>query len=104
MEAGLIFLMTLYLQDVLHFGPLTIGLIFGVSGLASIARRGACIVLMVALLVHGGMAAPLIVFGTEPTSLWLLIPALFGGFFVHITAVVAATVTATSGSRRPTQG
>jgi MFS family permease len=107
MEAGLIFLMTLYLQDVLHFGPLTTGLIFGVPGLASvvagvvagriIARRGARIVLLAALLVQGGMTAPLIVLGTEPTWLWLLIPALFGGFFGHITAVVAATVTATSG-------
>jgi MFS family permease len=107
MEAGLIFLMTLYLQDVLHFGPLTTGLIFGVPGLASvvagvvagriIACRGARVVLLVALLVQGGMTAPLIVLGTEPTWLWLLIPALFGGFFGHITAVVAATVTATSG-------
>ena len=107
MEAGLIFLITLYLQDVLHFGPLTAGLIFGVPGLASvvagvvagriIARRGARIVLLAALLVQGGMTAPLIVLGTEPTWLWLLIPALFGGFFGHITAVVAATVTATSG-------
>ena len=107
MEAGLIFLMTLYLQDVLHFGPLTTGLIFGVPGLASvvagvvagriIARRGARIVLLAALLVQGGMTAPLILLGTEPTWLWLLIPALFGGFFGHITAVVAATVTATSG-------
>jgi MFS family permease len=107
MEAGLIFLMTLYLQDVLHFGPLTAGLIFGVPGLASvvagvvagriIARRGARFVLLAALLVQGGMTAPLIVLGTEPTWLWLLIPTLFGGFFGHITAVVAATVTATSG-------
>ena len=107
MEAGLIFLMTLYLQDVLHFGALTTGLIFGVPGLASvvagvvagriIARRGARIVLLAALLVQGGMTAPLIVLGTEPTWLWLLIPALFGGFFGHITAVVAATVTAASG-------
>jgi MFS family permease len=107
MEAGLIFLVTLYLQDVLHFGPLTTGLIFGVPGLASvaagviagriIARRGARIVLLVALLVQGGMTAPLILLGTQPTWVWLLIPALFGGFFGHITAVVAATVTATSG-------
>jgi MFS family permease len=106
MEAGLIFLMTLYLQDVLHFGPLTTGLIFGVPGLASvvagivaggiIARCGARIVLLAALLVQGGMTAPLILLGTQPTWLWLLIPALFGGFFGHITAVVAATVTATS--------
>ncbi len=35
MEAGLVFLMTLYLQDILNFGPLTTGLVFGVPGLAS---------------------------------------------------------------------
>jgi MFS family permease len=106
MEAGLVFLTTLYLQDVLHFEPLTTGLIFGVPGLASVAagviagriigRRGARVVLLAALLVQGGMTAPLILLGTQPTWLWLLIPALFGGFFGHITAVVAATVTATS--------
>lgn len=106
MEAGLIFLMTLYLQKVLHFGPLTTGLIFGVPGLASviagvvagriIGRRGARIVLFVALLVQGGMTAPLILLGTQSAWLWLLIPALFGGFFSHITAIVAATVTATA--------
>jgi MFS family permease len=106
MEAGLVFLVTLYLQDVLHFGPLTTGLIFGVPGLASvvagvvagrtIARRGARIVLLAALLVQSGMTAPLILLGAQPTWLWLLIPALFVGFVGHITAVVAATVTATS--------
>lgn len=106
MEAGLVFLMTLYLQDVLHFGPLTTGLVFGVPGFASvvagivagriIARRGARIVLLAALLVQGGMTAPLVLLGTQPAWLWVLIPALFGGFFGHITTVVAATVTATS--------
>jgi predicted MFS family arabinose efflux permease len=106
MEAGLVFLVTLYLQDVLHFGPLTTGLIFGVPGLASvvagvvagrtIARRGARIVLLAALLVQVGMTAPMILLGTQPTRLWLLIPALFVGFFGHITAIVATTVTATS--------
>jgi MFS family permease len=106
MEAGLVFLITLYLQAVLHLGPLITGLIFGVPGLASvvagviagriIGRRGAHIVLLAALLVQGGMTVPLILLGTQATWLWLLIPALFGGFFGHITAVVAATVTATS--------
>jgi MFS family permease len=106
MEAGLVFLMTLYLQDVLHFGPLTAGLVFGVPGLASvtagvvagriIARRGARPVLLAALLVQGGLTAPLILLGTEQIWLWLLVPALFVGFLGHITAVVAATVIATS--------
>jgi MFS family permease len=106
MEAGLVFLVTLYIQDVLHFGPVETGLIFGVPGLASvvagivagriIARRGARIVLLAASLVQGGMTAPLILLTTRSIWLWLLIPALFGGFFGHITAIVAATVTATS--------
>jgi MFS family permease len=106
MEAGLVFLTTLYLQNVLHFGPLTTGLIFGVPGLASVAagivagrfitRHGACCVLLAALLVQGGLTAPMILLGTQPLWVWLLIPSLFVGFFGHITAVVAATVTATS--------
>lgn len=106
MEAGLVFLMTLYLQDVLHLGPLTTGLVFGVPGLASvaagvvagrvIARRGPRPVLLAASLAQGGFTAPLILLGTEPTWLWLLVPALFIGFLGHITAVVAATVIATS--------
>jgi MFS family permease len=106
MEAGLVFLTTLYLQNVLHFGPLATGLVFGVPGLASVAagvvagriivRRGAHTVVLVALLVQGGLTAPMILLGTQPVWLWLLIPALFVGFFGHITAVVAAIVTATS--------
>src|SRR5262249_41814921 len=42
------------------------------------------------------LTAPLIPLGTEPSWLWLLVPALFVGFLGHITAVVAATVIATS--------
>ncbi len=37
MEAALVFLLTPYLQDVLHLGLVTTGLIFGVPGLSSIA-------------------------------------------------------------------
>ena len=85
---------------------MTTGLIFGVPGLSSVAagvvagriieRRGAHTVLLAAMLVQGGLTAPLILLGAQSNSLWLLIPALFIGFFGHITAVVAATVTATS--------
>jgi len=106
MEAGLIYLVTIYLQEVLHLGPFATGLVFGVPGLASIvagilagrivARRGARPVLLVALLIQGGCTAPLILLGSDLSSMWLLIPALFVGFFGHITAVVAATVAATS--------
>jgi MFS family permease len=106
MEAGLIYLVTLYLQEVLHLGPAATGLVFGVPGLASIAagifagrliaRRGARSVLLAALVVQGGFTAPLLLLTANSLSMWVLIPALFVGFFGHITAVVAATVTATT--------
>jgi hypothetical protein len=84
--------MTLYLQDVLRFGPLATGPIFGVPGLASAAASRA----------SGSIAGPgrphraTDPLGTEASWLWLLIPAVFVGFLGHITAVVAATVLATS--------
>jgi predicted MFS family arabinose efflux permease len=98
--------MTLYLQSVLHFAPLTTGLIFGVPGLAAVAagiiagrfigRYGPRNVLAVGLLVQTGFTAPLIFLGASNVWICVLIPALFVGFFGHVTAIVACMVTATS--------
>jgi MFS family permease len=114
MESGLIFLLTLYLQDVLHFSPLTTGLIFGIPGLASVAagvvagriigRFGAHRVLATGLLVQSLTAAPLLVLGADRIGLVVLIPSLFIGFFGHVTALVAYMVTATSGLPDSQQG
>jgi MFS family permease len=114
MEPALIFLLTLYLQDVLHLSPLTTGLIFGAPGLAAvaagvvagrfIARYGSRHVLAVGLLVQTAFTAPLILLGTGSAWLGLLIPALFLGFFGHVTAIVAYMVTATSGLPDSEQG
>lgn len=114
MESGLVYLMTLYLQDVLRFAPLATGLVFGVPGLASvaagivagrfIARHGARHVLAAGLLVQAGCTAPLVLLGTDTTSLAVLMPALFLGFFGHVTAIVAFMVTVTSGLRDSEQG
>ncbi|MFD7645816.1 MFS transporter [Kitasatospora sp. NPDC059795] len=114
MESALIFLMTLYLQDVLHFAPLTTGLIFGVPGLAAVAagvvagraigRYGTRSVLVVGLLVQGLATAPLVLLGTDRVMLAVLLPALFVGFFGHVTSIVAYTVTATSGLPDSEQG
>jgi MFS family permease len=114
MEPGLIFLMTLYLQELLHFTPLTTGLIFGVPGLASvvagiiagriIGRYGSRNVLTVGLLVQGAFTIPLVLLGTGSVWLALLIPALFFGFFGHVTAIVAFMTTVTSGLADSEQG
>ncbi|HEY0447721.1 MFS transporter [Actinophytocola sp.] len=111
MESAMIFLMTLYLQDVLGFSPMTTGLIFGVPGLASVAagimagrfigRYGQRTVLAMGLLVQAGCTAPLVLLGTSTAWLWVLVPALFLGFFGHVAAIVAFMVTATAGSGLP---
>lgn len=106
MEPALIFLITLYLQDEMHLSPLSTGLVLGVLGLASvvagllagrfIARHGMRNVLAVALTVQALCTLPLVFVTAEPVWLWILIAALFLGFFGHVTAIVASMVTATS--------
>ncbi|MFI1379594.1 MFS transporter [Embleya sp. NPDC020886] len=114
METAMIFLMTLYLQHILEFNPLATGLIFGVPGLAAvlagptagrlIGRHGYRKVLPIGLTVQGLATVPLIFVGSDRIGLALLIPALFVGFFGHVTAIVAYTVTATSGLPNEEQG
>jgi MFS family permease len=114
MEAGLVYLMTLYMQDVLHFAPLTTGLLFGVPGLAAVtagviagrfvAKYGSRKVLAVGLLMQSGFTATLIPVGTGTGWLAVLIPSLFIGFFGHVTSIVAYMVTATSGLPDSEQG
>lgn len=110
----MIFLMTLYLQNVLGFSPLETGLVLGVPGLASvgagviagrvIGRFGGRAVLSCGLAVQGLATLPLVFLGTDRTALAILIPALFVGFFGHVTCIVAYTVTGTSGLPDEEQG
>ncbi|WP_204046467.1 MFS transporter, partial [Acrocarpospora phusangensis] len=114
METAMIFLMTLYLQRVLGFSPLVTGLVFGVPGLAAVAagviagrfigRFGSRNVLAAGLTVQGLATLPLVFLGTDRTALAILIPALFIGFFGHVTSIVAYTVTGTSGLPDEEQG
>lgn len=114
MEPAMIFLMTLYLQKVLDLSPLATGLIFGVPGLAAVAagvlagrfvgRFGSRTILVVGMSVQGLATLPLVFLGTDRTALAVVIPALFIGFFGHVAAIVAFTVTATSGLADDEQG
>ena len=110
----MIFMLTLYLQNVLELSPLVTGLIFGVPGLAavlagpiagrSIGRHGPRKVLTAGMAVQGLATLPLIFLGGERIGLALLIPALFISFFGHVTAIVAYTITGTSGLPDDEQG
>jgi MFS family permease len=114
METAMIFLMTLYLQNVLGLSPLTTGLIFGVPGLAAMAagviagrligRHGSRKILAAGLSVQSLATLPLVFLGTDRAALAVLIPALFIGFFGHVTCIVAYTVTGTSGLANHEQG
>ncbi|MYS84999.1 MFS transporter [Embleya scabrispora] len=114
METAMIFLTTLYLQHTLGFSPLTTGLIFGIPGLAAVAagvlagraigRLGSRTVLTVGLSVQGLATLPLVFLGADRLALLVLIPALFVGFFGHVSAIVAYTVTGTSGLADDEQG
>ncbi|MEV0595783.1 MFS transporter [Nonomuraea cavernae] len=114
METAMIFLTTLYLQKVLGFSPLATGLIFGVPGLASVAagviagrfigRFGSREVLVAGLAVQGLATLPLVFLSTDRMALVIVIPALFIGFFGHVSSIVAYTVTATSGLPNEEQG
>ncbi|MFI7705240.1 MFS transporter [Nonomuraea sp. NPDC049480] len=114
MEPAMIFLTTLYLQKILGLSPLVTGLIFGVPGLAAVAagviagrvigRFGNRAVLTVGLAVQGLATLPLVFLGADRAALMVLIPALFVGFFGHVTCIVAYTVTGTSGLADEEQG
>lgn len=114
MEPAMIFLMTLYLQNILGLSPFTTGLIFGIPGLAAVAagviagrligRFGWRVVLTVGLAVQGLSTLPLVFLGADRAAVAVLVPALFIGFFGHVTAIVAYTVTGTSGLPDEDQG
>lgn len=114
MEPAMVFLVTLYLQRVLGLSPLATGLVFGVPGLASvvagviagrfIGRHGSRRVLVVGLTVQAVATLPAVFVGTDATALAVLVPALFIGFFGHVSAIVAYTVTGTSGLPDEEQG
>jgi MFS family permease len=114
MEPAMIYLTTLYLQRIQGLSPLATGLIFGVPGLASVVagmlagravgRFGSRRVLVAGLTVQALATVPLLFLGPDRAALWILIPALFIGFFGHVPAIVAYTVTATSGLPDEEQG
>ncbi|MEU4193062.1 MFS transporter [Kribbella sp. NPDC026611] len=114
MEPAMIFLTTLYLQEVLKLSPLATGIVFGIPGTASVAagvvagriigRFGVRRVLAVSMSVQGLATLPLVFLGDHLIALVVLIPALFVGFFGHVAAIVSYTVTGTSGVPDDEQG
>ncbi|MQY35551.1 putative MFS-type transporter EfpA [Streptomyces sp. RB17] len=113
-ETSLVFLLTLYLQEVLGFSPLAAGLSFGVLGIGTvvggaiaprvIGRTGATAALVAGGLVQAVFTAALLGLGTGRSSLWLLLAATFAGGVGNMLVIVGFMVTATSGVADGEQG
>lgn len=118
METSVIFLCTLYLQQVLGYSPLTTGLIFGVLGLGAVAGGalahrtvgwlGARRTLPAGLLLQGALTGSLILLGGASggaaAGVILLLAAGAIGAFGHTHAIVSYGIVATSGLPDSEQG
>ncbi|MGW5044676.1 MFS transporter [Streptomyces griseoluteus] len=113
-ETSLVFLLTLYLQNVLGFSPLAAGLAFGVLGAGTvvggsaaprvIGRLGTRRTLTVGGLVQAVSTAALLGLGEGNGSLALLLTATFTGGVGNMLVIVGFMVTATSGLADREQG
>jgi MFS family permease len=114
MGVGLVFMTTLYLQQVLHFSPLVAGVVFGAPGLAALpagalsgkflGRFGFRKVLGVGLTVQALAPLPIVFLGSGRAAVAILIPALVVTFFAHVINIVGYTVTGTAGLPNEQQG
>ncbi|BCJ47404.1 MFS transporter [Actinoplanes ianthinogenes] len=114
-ETSLVFLLTLYLQEVLGFAPLAAGLSFAVLGLGTVLGGvlGPKVIARVAqppralalgLAVQAAATLPLMFLGGTRASMPVLLAATFAGGVANLVAIVGFMVTATSGLADREQG
>ncbi|MGW5197686.1 MFS transporter [Streptomyces spiralis] len=113
MMSSVIFLLTLYFQDVLGLSALRTGLVFGVQGVVLaatgmlssrvVARIGARATLVGGLAVQGAFTAVLLLTGARQ-GLWPAVAALCVASVGHMSVVVSYGINATSGLSDDEQG
>ncbi|MBG0853692.1 MFS transporter [Streptomyces spinoverrucosus] len=113
-ETSLVFLLTLYLQEVLGFSPLAAGLSFGVLGIGTvvggstapkvIGKIGSKQTLIVGGILQTVFTAALLGLGDDRSWMWLLLVATFAGGVGNMLVIVGFMVTATSGLADHEQG
>ncbi|TYB50063.1 MFS transporter [Actinomadura chibensis] len=113
-ETSLVFLLTLYMQKVLGFSPLSAGLSFAVLGLGTvlggtlaprvIARAGTRRTLVLGFAAQAAATLPLVLLGPGAGWMALLLVATFAGGTANLVAIVGFMVTATSGLPDGEQG
>lgn len=113
-ETSLVFVLTLYLQEVQGFSPLQAGLSFAVLGAGTvlgglvaprvIGASSPKAAIVGGLLVQGVATGSLLLLGTSSASVWLLLVATFVGGIANLVAIVGFMVSATSGLPDTEQG
>ena len=113
-ETSLVFLLTLYLQEVLGYSPLGAGLSFAVLGLGTVAggllgprvigRFGNRTAIVGGFVVQAGSTLVLVLVSEAAASIWLVLAATFVGGVANLVVIVGFTVTATSGLPETEQG
>ncbi|MFD7457725.1 MULTISPECIES: MFS transporter [unclassified Streptomyces] len=114
MMSTVIFVLTLYLQEVLSLSAFRTGLVFGVQGVLSVvagsftprvvARLGARRTLVVSLAGQGALVAALLGLGTGGWSVWLATAAVSLASMFHLGAIISYGLTVTSGVPDAEQG
>lgn len=114
MMSTVVFVLTLYFQDVLDLSAFQTGLVFGVQGVLSvvagmlapkvIGRFGPRRTLVGSLLGQGLFVAALIGVGEQMWSVWLATAAISVASMFHLGAIVSYGVTVTSGVPDTEQG
>lgn len=113
-ETSLVFLLTLYLQQVLGYTPLGAGLAFAVLGLGTvlggilgpkvIGKLGNKKAIVYGFTVQAIATGSLVLLSSDPASIALLLIATFVGGVANLVVIVGFMVTATSGLPDTEQG
>ncbi|MGW3118920.1 MFS transporter [Streptomyces sp. NPDC001107] len=114
MMSTVVFVLTLYLQEILHLSAFETGLVFGFQGVMSavagayapkvIGRIGARRTLVVSLAGQGALVAALLGLNTHTWSVWLATAAVALASMCHLGAIISYGLTVTSGVPDEEQG
>ncbi|MEV7501475.1 MFS transporter [Streptomyces sp. NPDC093018] len=114
MMSTIVFVLTLYLQEILGLSAFETGLVFGFQGLLSvvagtfapkvIGRLGARRTLVASLAGQGALTASLLLLNAHGWSVWLATAAVALASMCHLGAIISYGVTVTSGVPDAEQG
>lgn len=114
MMSTVVFVLTLYLQEVLKLSAFETGLVFGFQGVLSaiagtyapkvIGRIGARRTLVVSLAGQGALIAALLGLNAHTWSVWLATAAVSLASMCHLGAIISYGLTVTSGVPNEEQG